>query len=148
MALLTISNIQQEVKTIVILLSCVVYFVNINIVFYFFIHSVILKIIFHPQENLNVLILWTSVKFQNIIKCKTAHTWLLGKTKPSFVQFQHSKVITFLHLNIYARVPPPHHFMFGLVSTFKSNDLSAHLCIPPTTPKKCQTMHQYSHIPA
>ena len=63
---LTISNIQQEVKTIVILLYYVVYFVNINIVF----HLVILKIIFHPQENLNVLILWTSVKFQNIIKCK------------------------------------------------------------------------------
>ena len=35
--LLTISNIQQEVKTIVILLYYVVYFVNINIVFYSFI---------------------------------------------------------------------------------------------------------------
>ena len=62
-------------------------------------HSVILKIIFHLQENLNVLILWTSVKFQNIRKCKSAHRWLMGKTKPSFVQFQHSKVMTFLHLN-------------------------------------------------
>ena len=35
--LLTISNIQQEVKTMVMLLYYMVYFVNKNIVFYFFI---------------------------------------------------------------------------------------------------------------
>ena len=51
----------------------------------------------------------------------------------SLVQFQHSKVITFLHLYIMCGSPPPHHFILGSVSLFQSDDLSAlkHLCVGP-----------------
>ena len=43
----------------------------------------------------------------------------------SLVQIQHSSVMTFLHLNIYALVSLAHHFILVSVSTFKCNYLSA-----------------------
>ena len=49
------------------------------------------------------------------------------------VQFQHSSVMTFLHLNIYVWIPLPHLSILGSVLTFKCDDLSAlrHLCVGP-----------------
>ena len=67
---LTISNIQQEVKTIV-MLYCMVYFVNINIVFYFFISLSYTEDNFpsaRESERVNIM------DFSEISKYKTAHT--------------------------------------------------------------------------
>ena len=41
----------------------------------------------------------------------------------SYFQFQHSGVMIFLHLNIYAWVTPPHHFILASISTFRCGDL-------------------------
>ena len=64
-------------------------------------------------------------------KCKTTHRW------PTLVQFQHSSVMPFLHLNIFCGSPLPHYYMcfLGSVSTFKSDDLSIlkHLCMGAST---------------
>ena len=41
----------------------------------------------------------------------------------SYFQFQHSGVMIFLHLNIYAWVTPPHHLILASISTFRCGDL-------------------------
>ena len=69
----------------------------------------------------------------NIRKCKTTYRRLVGSTKPSLVQFQHSSEMTFLHLNIYAWVPSTTPLYPWFSFNIKYDDLSAlkHLCMVP-----------------
>ena len=61
--------------------------------------------------------------------------------------------MTFLHFNIYAWAPPPHHYMLGSISTFKHDDLSAlkHLFVGPLILRavstfKCDNLSALKHL--
>ena len=81
------------------------------------------------------------MKISGSVKVHIGDSW--GKLI-ILVQFQHSSVVTFLHLNIYAWVPPPYHYILSSISTLKYYGilhLNIYISVPSTTPKKCQKIH-------